>query len=271
MERHGGWGRGGAILFVQQDYPWSIFCWDWESTQNNSQLWEENQNAGSREGIQLSPQGISGKYIIDLVSQKHAVHDHCRTSMSRVKNAIQKWQGSGDNKPLLIIHGGGKIVITWLNDTGRRFKPFTWAHISAPRTYASSSWIHLVLLTPVRSPQWTAYLCKIRSGLEDNVEAKIALKNNSVRWYLILTKYPKVSKILPNGKWSAWGSTQDLPSSILGAFFPYSLVFSTRLMHLLSLEVIFPISSQKCWKVTQKEEARLQFTHYLMLDLELEL
>lgn len=34
--------------------------------------------------------------------------------------------GSVDNKPFLIIHGGGKKnVKTWLSGIGRLFKPFT--------------------------------------------------------------------------------------------------------------------------------------------------
>lgn len=98
----------------------SIFCQavDGLNKLNKSQLWWQNQNADSREGIHFSPQGISVKCLIDLVSQKHAVHSQGMSSMSGVKHATQKWQGLGDNKPFLIIHGGGKIVISWLNDTG---------------------------------------------------------------------------------------------------------------------------------------------------------
>ena len=106
---------------MQQGSPFkSIFCQavDGSNKLNKSQLWRQNQNADSREGMHFSPQGISVKCLIDLVSQKHAVHSQGMTSMSSVKNATQKWQGLGDDKPFLIIHGGGKIVITWPNDTG---------------------------------------------------------------------------------------------------------------------------------------------------------
>jgi hypothetical protein len=110
-------------MFLQQYFPQHIFCWVLESRWRKRKRSEKNQNANNKEDTQFSPQGISEKCIIDPVSKKHAVHNHCMTSVNSVKNAIQKWWGLVDAKPLIIIHGGRKIVITHIGGLCLSFEP----------------------------------------------------------------------------------------------------------------------------------------------------
>lgn len=104
-------------------HPELIVRWVLNSRWSRSTGWEENQNADSKEDPHFSPQGSLEKCIIDPVSKKHAVHNHCMASVRTVRDAIQKWWGWLDGKPLLIIHGGREIIITWLNGTGRLSEP----------------------------------------------------------------------------------------------------------------------------------------------------
>lgn len=83
-------GMGGSRISAMRLFSPLTFRLAVDRTENKSQPWAENQNAGSKEGNQFSPQGISAKCIIDPVSKKHAVHNHCMTSMNSVKNVIQK-------------------------------------------------------------------------------------------------------------------------------------------------------------------------------------
>lgn len=161
------------------------------------------------------------------------------TSMHSVKNSIQKWQDSVNDKPLLIIHGGRKIVIAWLNGIGRLFKPFTWAYITVPRIFAFSSGIHNGLFMTIK---WG--VC----GGKKKQEAKTAL--------FFLKEFNEMIPDLYEISWSSWnfGNSQMandhsriylVPSLKLTWWsFSFYLWFSSNKNHpLCCLEVLFPISS----------------------------